>query len=760
MRLMKNLTKTKLFTLTTIILLASSIFMTAPITAGKIMSTTVTPTDPTATQTTNYAITFIPYNSGIIYAMEMIFPDDFNVSGAEMVAAINLGPGKLTNPDHDQTLRYTVDDPTVIPEGRIIAIELSNIKNPAFAGEYNITTTTRSYTAIIDGPEDSQIFRISPVLTTNPEYGGVNSEVNITGHYFGANQDVEVIFNGTSIANVTANANGYFTFNYTIAAAPDSYFEVFFNATQTDGCTAYAEFGGWGPELYIYPNPGAPGIQAAMYGDGFTKNTAVTITWDINGTAINLGTATTDEYGYFEYNVTIPNVAKGLYNITGTDGTNTALTYFTISDPVLLVHYSNALAGSLNQLRGNCFTSENNVTLTWDAGGATEADLGTATSDVYGRFLVNFTVPDVTLGTYNVTAIDENLKTATVEVNVVPAVIDLNETYGTVGSSVNIVGESFAANSYINITWNGTQIAATTTNAEGTFNTTITIPNTCNGDYLIAAQDNTGQTGTYFFEVIPAIEINVDHGPTGTEVTATGTGWNSSTAFSLHFSPYSLGVKVAESTTDINGSFSVTFTVPQLAPDSYFVDFSYDGLDYEDYDFVMFEVTPQITLTPDSGFAATITGSNFKANSGITIYCNGTAVITLPKSVITDVNGEFLAMFTLPFSTAGAYNITATDEYHNAATAIFTVPNTTGATGQTGSTGARGSTGATGTQGATGATGEKGDTGDRGETGPAATPTPENGPIQNAEFPATVLAAVALVIAVLAVVLAFILRRK
>ena len=314
------------------------------------------------------------------------------------------------------------------------------------------------------------------------------------------------------------------------------------------------------------------------------------------------------------------------------------------------------------------------------------------------------------------------------EFEVVPFIIQLNATSGTVGSKVNVTGQGFSANSLISLTLNGTEIATAATNINGTFNKIITIPNVSTGYYLIAAEDNANQQYSCEFTIRPSITVDQTEGIAGTVVSANGTGWAASTAFSLHLSPNTLGVKVVESITDENGSFTITFVIPQIEADEYYLDLSYDGINFQTYSFVMFTVLPQITLTPDSGFATTIQGSGFQANLDITIKCNNETVITMPTAIKTDANGNFTAMFTLPNSTAATYLITATDEYENVAEANFTVPDLTGPTGQTGAQGPTGNTGAQGAAGATGQTGPQGPEGAKGDTGDAApqsTPTTE-----------------------------------
>ena len=95
----------------------------------------------------------------------------------------------------------------------------------------------------------------------------------------------------------------------------------------------------------------------------------------------------------------------------------------------------------------------------------------------------------------------------------------------------------------------------------------------------------------------------------------------------------------------------------------------------------------------------------------------GTVMVTFPKIVEVDLDGEFVAMVTALTQIHGSYTISATDEHDNVGSAPPTVPDMRGPTGATGATGATGPAGPTGAMGATGATGPAGPKGDTGETG-------------------------------------------
>ncbi|GAI75156.1 unnamed protein product, partial [marine sediment metagenome] len=126
---------------------------------------------------------------------------------------------------------------------------------------------------------------------------------------------------------------------------------------------------------------------------------------------------------------------------------------------------------------------------------------------------------------------------------------------------------------------------------------------------------------------------------------------------------------------------------------------------------------PTIILNPTEGFATTISGSGFNPSDTMTISWGVTAMVTVPKDVNVDPAGEFTATITALTDNDGTYEISATDEHLNTASASFTVPEVTGDTGPTGPEGDPGDPGATGATGTTGSQGEPGPQGEQGLPG-------------------------------------------
>ena len=90
---------------------------------------------------------------------------------------------------------------------------------------------------------------------------------------------------------------------------------------------------------------------------------------------------------------------------------------------------------------------------------------------------------------------------------------------------------------------------------------------------------------------------------------------------------------------------------------------------------VSVEIDPKLDLQPVSGISqTTIKGTGFEPNSEVTVTWNGITMYTVPNSLQTDIYGNFTAMISVLNQTNGGnYEIMATDEMNNNATATFKV---------------------------------------------------------------------------------------
>jgi hypothetical protein len=158
-------------------------------------------------------------------------------------------------------------------------------------------------------------------------------------------------------------------------------------------------------------------------------------------------------------------------------------------------------------------------------------------------------------------------------------------------------------------------------------------------------------------------------GAVGTPVTVTGTNFDPSSSVTIEFDTNTLTTV----TTDSNGDFSADFIVPLSALSGPHIVRASDGSDSSS---ATFTVTPGIILAPSTGpvgTSVTISGTNFGANSTITVTFAENTVSTVPEIVTTDNNGDFSANFTVPTSSNGTHTVTASDPSSNSASKSFTV---------------------------------------------------------------------------------------
>lgn len=102
-----------------------------------------------------------------------------------------------------------------------------------------------------------------------------------------------------------------------------------------------------------------------------------------------------------------------------------------------------------------------------------------------------------------------------------------------------------------------------------------------------------------------------------------------------------------------------------------------------------------LNLTPDTGFSsATVVGSGFATNSRVTLTWDDIVIPTVPSPLITDSDGSFTAIISIPTQNEhGTHIVEATDKFGNWANAMFTVIDMTGPQGLKGDIGPEGSPG-------------------------------------------------------------------
>jgi hypothetical protein len=173
----------------------------------------------------------------------------------------------------------------------------------------------------------------------------------------------------------------------------------------------------------------------------------------------------------------------------------------------------------------------------------------------------------------------------------------------------------------------------------------------------------------------PNITLSPTSGTVGTQVTITGTNFESFKGDQIYIYFGNTEVEGSPRAVPGNGEFTHTFPVPESAmPGTTLVTVKdQDGNQLAKAEFVV----PQPQITPDKGGGVadttiTISGSGFRANQIVTFTYSPHPDLGL-GSVEASPIGEFTYSFDIPESTGKEHKVTATDEAGNTAESTLIV---------------------------------------------------------------------------------------
>ncbi|MGC8580804.1 MAG: OmpL47-type beta-barrel domain-containing protein [Thermoplasmata archaeon] len=220
----------------------------------------------------------------------------------------------------------------------------------------------------------------------------------------------------------------------------------------------------------------------------------------------------------------IPPATEGTATIFITQGgysaPRVASTYFAVSTS-LSVSPSSGNVGSSMTLTGNGYGKYLNVNIFWDG-----KLYWQSTTNRTGSFILILTVPYGYYGLHTIYAQDSNTNSASTNFFIDPNII-INPSSGYVFSSFTAYMTGYSQNASLSVIWVplNTIIGTGITDANGTLNLTVNVPQSPAGSSTVESRDSNGVSSTATFLVIPQIILNVSSGPQGTAVKATGYGF-------------------------------------------------------------------------------------------------------------------------------------------------------------------------------------------------------------------------------------------
>jgi len=532
-----------------------------------------------------------------------------------------------------------------------------------------------------------QLVRAVSITSLSPTSGPVGTLVTVTGEADTLNGLIKAYFDmdGDGLIDPeefrgSNTASGYtFTVLILVPASTAGTHAVLVNDVDA-GTSTGSDFTVI-PQITIDLTSGPIGTIVTITGNGFDRTSAVTIEFD--GTDKTPSPAPeTNEVGSFTASFSVPPSTAGDYTVTATDAAgNTDSTTFTVLGITASISPSSGPVGTMVAVSGTYATPGGSVAISWDGN---FVDSVLAEED--GTYSYDLAAPASTAGEHTITAEDvESTNTAAQTFTVEPQIV-LSTSAGPVGAELTVTGTGFAANAYVDVTFDAIpKVEDFATDSVGSFMTTFKVPASVAGEHTITATDTADPTiwASTTFIVVPEIVVTPTSGPVGTSVTIAGTGFAGESTVDIYFDRDANGVLEPEDLmiddfpTDVVGGFTTSFEVLDSVYGFHIISAS----DAEDK--AVFSVNALITLNIEDGLVGdpvTVAGTGFSGDSQVDVYFDIDRDGLLDNdelmldNVLTNEFGSFESTFIVPWvPTAGNYLITVVDAKGVTEDATFTV---------------------------------------------------------------------------------------
>lgn len=241
---------------------------------------------------------------------------------------------------------------------------------------------------------------------------------------------------------------------------------------------------------------------------------------------------------------------------------------------------------------------------------------------------------------------------------------------GYVGDKRIISGVSAVAFDHVEVYWDlmdpGKKLNETYANSDGIYECEIDIPEDVAGTHYIIVKSTVSSFSNHTdFQLFPKIILSSDSGLPGDEIIVNGTGFAALSNITIIFenSTYSNDVTSAEFRSSEMGSFSSSFTLPNVCYGVYAVRVKDDEDNQATHAFVVEAVIGLIPKEGAAGTIVTISGRGFteSADVAIAIKIDNTTVQQV-SPIETRNDGTFEGKFIVPTLDEREYNVTAIDE--------------------------------------------------------------------------------------------------
>jgi hypothetical protein len=339
-------------------------------------------------------------------------------------------------------------------------------------------------------------------ITLSPNSGVPGEEVEIRGYNFTADEWVDIYYypNGARIrvAEDETNGSGYFRVTFIVPESCKGDHTVY--AEDEDEIDAYADFI-VEPGLIVDPEEGAVGTNITVEGRGFAEDEEeIELRYYTNGDYVVVeDDITADEDGSWEVIFQIPPSAQGSHEIDAegddSDDYEVEDATFEVTPGISLDKLSGSVGDNITMTGSGFEANERDITILFDG---EEVQTEIRANDM-GSWNGSFEVPEMPIGEYSVTAEGEQTQDVSELTFKIEPEIVLSPDQGHVGTELTVTGRGFAIDENVAIMYDGSQVATDTTNEEGSFDVSFTVPESKHGEQLVTAEDDLGNNATANF---------------------------------------------------------------------------------------------------------------------------------------------------------------------------------------------------------------------------------------------------------------------
>lgn len=267
------------------------------------------------------------------------------------------------------------------------------------------TVLADEYGSTVSAAED---FRVEPGLTVSPDEGPVGANVTVLGHGFAdEEQDIELLYylNGdyeVVAENIPADEDGWWKWSFLVPASSRGNHKVDAHGDDSSLSQVEEAFFEVKPGITLGKSSGSPGQNVTMTGSGFAAMER-DITVLFSGQSVHTEIRA-DDAGYWQDNITLPQMPKGTYSVTArgesTPAAAVSARNFTIT-PGLMLSPDEGHVGTDLTVIGGGFPVSKDVVIKYEA-----AEVGRTSTNSSGSFRIVFSLPESQHGEREVTAED------------------------------------------------------------------------------------------------------------------------------------------------------------------------------------------------------------------------------------------------------------------------------------------------------------------------------------------------------------------